>query len=167
MIQGAGKLAIPQDLSGCQALIERLANTVDSLTAKVSAQSATVDSQSAEVQSLTVKVSSQAARVEALTAQVEELNQKKLALELELAEVLQWALRKRSERYINDPNQLKIDFGDSVSAHRYHRLPIAAGFARGVGRLSAGASSAGSAVLLAVGAVAALGDAVLSDRLGM
>ena len=78
MNDGARTLTIPQDLAGCQAFIEQLIGTVESLTIKN-----------------------------------EELQKEKQALELEKAELLQWAFRKRSERYINDPNQMKIDFGPS------------------------------------------------------
>ena len=37
-------------------------------------------------------------------------------VELAMAELLQRAFRRRSERYIEDPNQLKLDFGDSDAA---------------------------------------------------
>jgi transposase len=45
-----------------------------------------------------------------------ELNREKDDLRLAYAALLQRAFRRRSERYIDDPNQLKLDFGDSDDA---------------------------------------------------
>jgi len=74
-------IAIPNDLEGCQALIEQLAGTVGEQTSKI-----------------------------------EELNREKEELQLAYAELLQRAFQKRRERYICDPNQLKLDFNDSDEA---------------------------------------------------
>lgn len=65
------KLALPQDLAACHALIEQL------------------------------------------TFSVEEQQQQIEQLKLELVEALLRAFRKRAERYIEDPRQMLIDFGDS------------------------------------------------------
>jgi len=78
-------ITIPRDLTGCQALIEQLACTVDS-------QHATIDSQ---------------------TQTIEQLREEKKAVERAFAEYVQRLFRKRSERYLNNPDQLRLDLGDS------------------------------------------------------
>ena len=69
MSDGALSIILPNDLSGCQALIQQLAGTID------------------------------------------ELRRDKQELEAAYAELIQRAFRNRSERYLNDPNQLKLDLG--------------------------------------------------------
>ena len=53
------------------------------------------------------------ALIEQLAGTVEELNREKEELGLAYKELLQRAFRRRSERYLDDPNQMKLDFGDS------------------------------------------------------
>lgn len=76
---------MPADLTGCHALIEQLACTVNS-------QIHTINSQ---------------------THTIEQLRREKQEIELAFAEYMQRVFRKRSERYINDPNQLRLDLGDT------------------------------------------------------
>jgi transposase len=78
----------PADLMGCHALIEQLAWTVDSQHNTIDAQAHTI----------------------------EQLRCEKQELELAIAELMQRAFRNRSERYINDPNQLRLDFKDTDDA---------------------------------------------------
>ena len=47
---------------------------------------------------------------------VNELRRENQELELKVAELVQRAFRNRSERYINDPNQLQLDLGNSDDA---------------------------------------------------
>ena len=47
---------------------------------------------------------------------IEQLRREKQEIELALAELLQRAFRNRSERYLNNPNQLRLDFKDSDAA---------------------------------------------------
>ena len=79
------EVTLPTDLAGSHALIEQLACTVDS-------QHNTIDSQ---------------------TNTIEQLRREKQEIELTLAEYIQRVFRKRSERYINNPNQLRLDLGDA------------------------------------------------------
>ena len=74
MSDGPLKITLPNDLAGCQVLIEQLACTVD------------------------------------------ELRREKQELELAYAELIQRAFRNRSERYINDPNQLQLDLNGTDDA---------------------------------------------------
>ncbi len=79
------EITMPGDMSGRKALIEQLACTVDSQHNTIDSQSHTID----------------------------ELRREKQELKLALVELLQRAFRRRSERYINDPNQLRLDLGDN------------------------------------------------------
>ncbi len=83
------EVTLPTDLAGSHALIEQLACTVDSHTHTIEQLACTVDSQ---------------------THTIEQLHREKEELKLALVELLQRAFRRRSERYINDPNQLRLDF---------------------------------------------------------
>ncbi len=47
---------------------------------------------------------------------IEQLQQENEKLQLEMAELLQRALRKNRERYMDNPDQLRLDFGDSDEA---------------------------------------------------
>ena len=57
-----------------------------------------------------------AATVQEVSAKLGESQQKIVELELTVAELLQRAFQKRRERYLEDPNQLKLDLGDSPDA---------------------------------------------------
>jgi transposase len=81
-------LAISNDLSACQALIRKQAYTIES-------------------HSLTI---------ERLHQQNQELEREKQELQLAFAELLQRAFRHRSERYLENPDQLRIDFGNDDAA---------------------------------------------------
>ena len=56
------------------------------------------------------------ALIEQLTCTVDELRRAKQELELTCAELMQRAFRNRSERYLHDPNQLRLDFKDTDAA---------------------------------------------------
>jgi transposase/uncharacterized coiled-coil protein SlyX len=79
-------LLIPNDLASCQALLAELAGTV-------SRQEQTITTQTQTITTLEQKVAEQ---------------------RLEIAELLQRAFQKRSERYLEDPNQLCLDFGETA-----------------------------------------------------
>lgn len=53
------------------------------------------------------------ALIEQLACTVDELRREKQEIELAFAEYVQRLFRKRSERYINNPNQLRLDLGDA------------------------------------------------------
>ena len=75
------EITIPANLTACQALIEQLACTVDSLTSAN-----------------------------------ETLRQEKQDIELAFNLWMRRIFAKRSERYLNDPNQLKLDLGEDDNA---------------------------------------------------
>ena len=96
------KITMPVDLAGCHALIERQHNTIHS-------QNHTIDAHSHTIEQLSFTVQSQ-------SGAIEPLNREKQELELAVAALLQRAFRNRSERYINNPNQLRLDFKDTDAA---------------------------------------------------
>jgi transposase len=91
----AGRISIPPDLDACHALIAQLTRQID-------AQTHVIDSHAQTIVDLQRKQ--------------EQLTQEKLDLELAYAELLQRAFLKRRERYLADPHQLQIDFGDTDEA---------------------------------------------------
>lgn len=86
---------MPQDLAACQSLIDKLVRTNDVNLHTIESHTQTI---------------------EELQQQNERLEQQKQDLELAYAELFQRAFMRRSERYLEDPNQLKIDFGGSDDA---------------------------------------------------
>jgi len=117
------RLTIPADLVGCHALIEQLTQTVDSLHSAVDSQHHTIDSQYHTINSQYHTIDGQTHAIEQLTCTVqsqmgtiEQLRREKQEIELALAELMQRAFRNRSERYLNNPNQLRLDFQDTDNA---------------------------------------------------
>jgi transposase len=56
------------------------------------------------------------ALIEQLTCTIDELHREKQEIELAFAELMQRAFRNRSERYLDNPNQLRLDFKDTDDA---------------------------------------------------
>ena len=88
-------LPLPDDLSACQALIRQQARTIDAQTHAIESHGLTI---------------------ERLHQQNQELEREKQELQLAFAELLQRAFRRRSERYLENPDQLRIDFGNDDAA---------------------------------------------------
>ena len=97
---------MPTDLAACQALIRQQAGIID-------AHAHTIESH--------------ALTIEELQRQKQSLEQEKQELQLAFAELLQRAFQRRSERYLEDPNQLLLDFPNSDDA-----ADAAAGLAQAV-----------------------------------
>jgi transposase len=93
---------MPQDLAACQALIEQLTQTHGTHLQTIDDHLHTIESHAQTIQEL--------------QEQNQRLEQEKQDLELAYAELLQRAFVRRSERYLDDPNQLQIDFGNSDEA---------------------------------------------------
>ena len=102
-------LAIPDDLSACQALIRQQAYTIDAQARQLDSQAHTLDSQVHTIESHSLTI-------ERLHRQNQELEREKQELQLAFAELLQRAFRRRSERYLENPDQLRIDFGNDEAA---------------------------------------------------
>ncbi len=91
----ATKSALPTSLAACHALIDQLSSSVDDLTSSVAQLTSTVDAQ---------------------TQTIEALRQEKERLQAEFALWMQRLFARRSERYLNDPHQLKLDLGNDDQA---------------------------------------------------
>ena len=57
-----------------------------------------------------------ACTIDSQTSTIEQLRREKQEIELAFAELMQRAFRNRSERYLNNPNQLRLDFKDTDDA---------------------------------------------------
>jgi transposase len=100
---------MPQDLASCQTRIGQLACTIDAHLHTIDVHSRTIDAHLHTIESHTQTI-------QELQQQNQQLEKEKQDLELAYAELLQRAFVRRSERYLEDPNQLKIDFGGSEEA---------------------------------------------------
>ena len=95
-------LHIPTDLAACQALIQQQAHTINAQVGTIDAHVHTIESH--------------ALTIEELQRQKKDLQREHQELQLAFAELLQRAFQHRSERYLEDPNQLKLDFPGSDDA---------------------------------------------------
>jgi transposase len=103
------EIEIPDDLQACQALIVQLTAAVETQNQKLDAHAHTIETQNQ-------KLDAHAHTIESHAQTIDELQKEKQELELTIAELLQRAFRRRSERYLADPNQLRLDFGDTPEA---------------------------------------------------
>jgi len=95
-------ITIPNDLAACQALAAQQAQVILEHQRKIDADLHLVDCLSQSITELEEKNL--------------RLEQEKQELKLTVIELLQRAFRRRSERYINNPDQLRLDFGDTLEA---------------------------------------------------
>src|SRR6266568_8849445 len=96
------KLHIPNTVAGCQTLIAELTKAVAEREQKIAER----EQKLAEGEQ---KLAEHRQQIISLQQQVE-------AQQLEIAMLLRQAFRKHSERYLQDPGQLKLDFGNSPEA---------------------------------------------------
>jgi len=101
--------SFPADLAACQALLQQQCHTLESQVQTIESQSRTID---AHVHT----IESHALTIEELHQQKLELERKHQELELSFAELLQRAFQRRSERYLDSPDQLRMDFGNGADA---------------------------------------------------
>ncbi len=94
MTQPPNEKPMPDNLAACQTLIQET-------TCLVETQSNTINELHGKTQSLEL--------------QIETLEQEQEELKLQVKELIARAFARRSERYLNDPNQLQIDFGDDAA----------------------------------------------------
>ena len=85
---------IPSDLATCQTLIKEQVRVLNEQTYLVEAQTHTIGD---------------------LHGQIKTLKQVQEELELQIKLLIERAFARRSERYLSDPNQLLIDFGDDAA----------------------------------------------------
>jgi transposase len=94
--------SLPDDLAACQALVQQQAGTIAAHEQKIESQVYTIESHELTIAEL--------------QRRQEELERDKQELQLAFADLLQRAFQRRSERYLEDPNQLKLDFPGSEAA---------------------------------------------------
>lgn len=114
---------LPKDLAACQTLIRRQArrldaqaHAIDAHAQTISSHAQTIDAQARTIDAHVHTIESHALTIAELQRRQEELAREKQELELAFAELLQRAFQRRSERYLEDPNQLKLDFPGSEAA---------------------------------------------------
>jgi len=95
MSDGASSITIPDDLGSCQAILQE---------------------QAIKLQTETYLVASLQQSITELQAKNHALEQDKEELKLTITELLQRAFARRSERYLSDPNQLRLDFNNTDEA---------------------------------------------------
>jgi transposase len=88
----------------------------DELLELLSQQNLQLQQQDAELQSQRERLRNQDIDLQTGQLEIEKLKQESQAWELAYNKLLQQAFRRRSERYLEDPNQLRIDFGDTDAA---------------------------------------------------
>ena len=94
MTQPPNENPIPSDLAACQTLLKEQAGVLDEKNCLVETQSNTIDE---------------------LHGKIKKLEQEQEELNLQIKLLIERAFARRSERYLNDPNQLLIDFGDDAA----------------------------------------------------
>lgn len=112
--------SLPTDVAACQAIIRQQAGTI-------TAQSQQLTAQSQQLTSHQYTIESHELTIAELQQQKEKLEREQQELQLAYAELLQRAFQRRSERYLEDPNQLQLDFPGSADA-----ADAAAGLAQAV-----------------------------------
>lgn len=113
MSTDADPILMPQDLEACHALIKQLTQQVDSQAKDIQARGQVINAQSKEIDAHTHLIDTHAKTITELTEKITKIEQEKAELHQAWIELLQERFRKRSERYIEDSRQLKLDFGDN------------------------------------------------------
>ena len=102
MSESAYDITIPGDLKGCQILLRELAHTIAGKDETIASKDETIagKDRTIDIQSQTITL----------------LEQEKEKLQLAFNQLLQRAFGNRSERYLDNPDQLRLDFKDSDEA---------------------------------------------------
>ena len=102
-------LTIPHDLAACQTLLAEQALTITADKRTITADKRTITTHELTITSLSDRLDEQQQK---LVDQQQEIAEQKLTI----AELLRRAFEKRSERYLENPDQLRLDFGDTPEA---------------------------------------------------
>jgi transposase len=100
---------LPQDLDACHALIEQL-------SAQLEERSAQLEQQARDLESREAFVEEQSRTVIDLEASHQQLSQEVDELKLTVQKLLERLYGNRRERFVADPNQILLDFGDDAEA---------------------------------------------------
>lgn len=102
-------LVIPHDLAACQTLLAEQARTITAEQLTVKKHELTITTFELTIASLSDRLDEQQKK---LDQQQQEIAEQKLTID----ELLRRAFEKRSERYLENPDQLRLDFGDTPEA---------------------------------------------------
>lgn len=115
--------SLPQDLAGCQRLIAEQARLIADL--QNSRESAPLDELTAQLRDREALLEEQARMILDLQRSREQLQQSNDTLQLTLDKLLRQIYGRRGERFIEDPTQQKLDFGDDPQTEDTFRDALA------------------------------------------
>jgi len=99
---------MPSNLAACQTLIKKQSGMINEQSGVLNEKNCLVETQSNTIDELYGKSQKLELRIKKLEQEQEELN-------LQIKLLIERAFARRSERYLSDPNQLLIDFGDDAA----------------------------------------------------
>jgi transposase len=108
--------SLPAELDACQRLIEQLSSECEQLSSRLQAQDAQLHQQAHELESRAAFVQEQSRTVVDLEASHQQLSQENEELKLTIRKLMERLYGRRSERFVPDPNQIPLDFGDDAAA---------------------------------------------------
>lgn len=106
----------PQDLDACHRLIEQLSAEREQLSTRLLAQDEALQQQAHAIHSREAFVAEQSRTVVDLEDSHQKLSQENDELKLTVRKLMDRLYGRRSERFVADPDQLSLDFGDDAAA---------------------------------------------------
>jgi transposase len=113
--------SLPAELDACHRLIrelsserEQLFSQREQLSSRLEAQDAQLHQQAHELQSRDTFAQEQSRTVVDLAASHQQLSQENEELKLTIKKLMERLYGRRSERFVADPNQIPLDFGDDA-----------------------------------------------------
>ena len=101
--------SLPEELTACHRLIRELSSRLEAQDAQLHQQARALESREAIAQE-------QACTLVDLGASHQKLSQENEELKLTIRKLLERLYGRRSERFVADPNQIQLDFGDDAAA---------------------------------------------------
>ena len=109
-------LVIPNDLAACQSLLAELAKGFAVEPGAVENHLLTIKSHEGQLKSHELTIKTHELTITSLNERLEKLQQENAEQKLTISELLRRAFEKRSERYLEHPDQLRLDFGNTPEA---------------------------------------------------
>jgi len=106
--------SLPQELDACRRLIEQLVSQRERLSSEREQLSSQLEQQARDLQSREAFVQEQSRTVVDLEASHQQLCQENEELKLTVRKLMERLYGGRSERFIADPHQILLDFGDDA-----------------------------------------------------
>jgi transposase len=108
--------SLPQELAACHRLIAQLSSQLEHTSAEREQVSAELEQLTARLQAQEALVQEQSRTVVDLDESRQQLSQENEELKLTVRKLLERLFGRRSERFIADPAQILLDFGDDAAA---------------------------------------------------